>query len=181
MNLPAPASQSMRLFYALWPDDATRSALQRLQMLVDGRHTRYSNLHVTLAFLGEQPVAHLPVLKAILAGLPRTEILLQIDRLGYFPKSRIAWAGTHAVPDSLLALQASLTQALQQHEIGFDQKATFTPHVTLSRDAGVPLDRPFHPIIWPAEQVALVQSMQQGGVLAYQVLAQRCLRDPALP
>ncbi len=179
MSIDTQAVDSMRLFYALWPDDATREKLQHLQTLVQGRHVLYANLHVTLAFLGNQPLTNLPLLKTILANLPRADITLQLDRLGYFSKSRIAWAGTHAVPDELLAWQSSLAHVLEQHDITFDRKGKFTPHVTLARDADLPLDCPFDAITWHASQVALVQSLQQGGALAYRVLAMRNLTEPA--
>lgn len=168
----------LRLFYALWPDEATREALQILQMHVHGRRTRLSNLHVTVAFLGDQPAAHLPLLKTILAGLPRSAFTLQIDRLGYFKKRHIAWAGSHAVPDALIALQESLGQALMRQAIKFDRNKDFTPHITLARDAEPPLDRPFDPFVWEVKQIALVQSLQEGGHLAYRVLASRYLADP---
>jgi 2'-5' RNA ligase len=174
----AATSDSLRLFYALWPDDATRAALQKLQMRVRGRHMRYENLHITLAFLGQQTVAQLPLLKKILADLPRCDIALSIDRLGYFKKPRIAWAGTHAVPDALTMLQNALVQALEQHGIVFDRHNHFKPHITLARDAEPPDDAPFEVVTWHARQSVLVQSMQSGGGLAYRVLAARGLAEP---
>ncbi|TCS36210.1 2'-5' RNA ligase [Paucimonas lemoignei] len=160
----------LRLFYALWPDEAARNALLELQMQQRGRRTRPGNLHATLAFLGEQQATHLPLLEEILASLPVDAITLPIDRIGYFKKKRIVWAGSHAVPDTLIALQQSLADKLNEHGIDFDRKNDFTPHITLARDAQPPLDRPFEPFIWGIRQVALVQSMQEGGRLEYNVL-----------
>jgi 2'-5' RNA ligase len=164
--------QSLRLFYALWPDDATRSALQALQMQMHlaGRNTSYANLHLTLAFLGEQPAASLPTLKKVLTQLPRVPIELTIDRMAYFNKSRIAWAGSHAVPPALFDLQAALGKALVESGIDFDQRA-FKPHITLARNAAAPEDRAFNSIDWQANEVALVHSLQVEGVLTYRVLA----------
>jgi len=165
----------LRLFYALWPDEAVRESLQGLQMHVHGRHVQAVNLHITLAFLGNQPASRLPLLKNILADLPRDAFTLPIDRLGYFRKNRIAWAGSHAAPDALITLQASLAQTLTQHVIAFDSKGDFKPHVTLAREAEPPLDLPFDPFVWAVQKIALVQSLQQGGRLAYKVLAWRHL------
>src|SRR6476661_5320556 len=101
-------SDTVRLFYALWPDDATRTALLHLQTRLQGRKTPYDKLHVTLAFLGSQPVSVLPTLHDILADLPASPLTLTLDRLSYFTKNRIAWAGMHDVPETLLLLQRAL-------------------------------------------------------------------------
>lgn len=175
MNMP-DKPETLRLFYALWPDDSTRAALQSLQqqMHLTGRHTSYANLHMTLAFLGQQPASSLPALKNLLTQLPRGPIELTIDRLSYFNRSRIAWAGSHAVPASLIQLQAALAQALTDLGTDFDRRP-FKPHITLARDSAAPDDRAFDPVAWQANQVALVRSLQSGGILTYQVLAAQCL------
>lgn len=171
------AKETMRLFYALWPDDATRTELMRLQTSFHGRLTRYENLHVTLAFLGEQPATLLPALKDILDHLPSSPVTLTLDRLGYFPKKRIAWVGMHDAPDALFTLQSKLAQALAQQGVSFDNRASFKPHVTLARDATPPPDLVFEPITWQANQVALVQSKTQPDGVSYRVLASRSLDE----
>lgn len=167
--------ESLRLFYALWPDDLTRGELVRLQQAIQGRKIRYSNLHITLAFLGQQPVAQLPALKDILMHLPSTSITLTLDRVGYFSRNRIAWAGMHEPPDTLVGLQQQLTQSLTQHGITFDSELKFKPHITLARDAAAPLDSIFTPIVWQADQIALVQSVMKPEGPSYEVLASRRL------
>ncbi|QAU33666.1 RNA 2',3'-cyclic phosphodiesterase [Janthinobacterium sp. 17J80-10] len=165
----------LRLFYALWPDEGVREALQALQARVHGRHIQPGSLHATLAFLGNQPARHLPLLENLLAELPRNAFALQIDRLGYFRKNRIAWAGSHMAPAALTVLQASLSEALGRHHINFDNKKDFKAHITLARDADAPPDLPFEPFTWQVNQVALVQSLQEGSRLAYRVLSSRRL------
>ncbi|MGV3652978.1 MAG: 2'-5' RNA ligase family protein, partial [Noviherbaspirillum sp.] len=78
---PSPEQSSLRLFFALWPDQETRTALAALQSHVPGRRIRPGNLHVTLVFLGLQPAALLPTLRAILASLPPPDFLLEVDRI----------------------------------------------------------------------------------------------------
>jgi 2'-5' RNA ligase len=173
-DIDGNAAESPRLFYALWPDDETRAALLRLQARVNGRKTRYGDLHVTLAFLGRQPAAVLPVLQTILARIPRPDMTLAIDRIGYFARQRIAWAGMHEVPDALIALRQELTRMLEQHAVAFDHRPAFKPHVTLARDASMPADTPFEPIRWQADHVALVQSITRADGASYRVLASRC-------
>lgn len=169
--------ETLRLFYALWPDDATRAELMRVQTFMHGRTTRYENLHVTLAFLGQQPAVLLPSLKEILAGLPKSSIALTLDRIGYFPRNRIVWVGMHDVPDALFTLQRNLAQALVEQQISFDNRPDFKPHITLARDASMPPDLVFTPIPWQASQVALVQSVTLPDGPAYRVLAVRSLEE----
>jgi 2'-5' RNA ligase len=171
------ANETMRLFYALWPDDATRTELMRVQAGIHGRKTHYENLHITLAFLGEQPTTVLPALKDILDHLPKSAMTLTLDRLGYFPRNRIAWVGMHDVPDTLFTLQSTLAQALLQQDVSFDNRSAFKPHVTVARDATAPPDMVFAPISWQANQVALVQSKAQPDGVSYRVLASRLLDD----
>lgn len=163
------------LFYALWPDENTRAALAQLQSHVRGRHTHYKNLHLTLAFLGPQPLTILPLLRSLTQKLNEASIRIDIDRLGYFKKNRIAWAGTHDTPLALAQLQLQLAKLLEQHQIQFDRK-DFKPHITLSRHAEAPSDLPFDPFIWHASQVVLAQSPLPHAGPHYRVLASQQLK-----
>lgn len=166
---------SLRLFYALWPDDATSAKLLQLQAPMHGRRIPYSNLHMTLVFLGQQPAALLPDLKDILERLPRTELSLTLDRVGYFPRNRIAWIGPRETPGALSALHRDLVQQLQQRKVSFNDQHAYRPHVTLARDAALPPDLTFDPIIWNATQVALVQSTTAAEGSIYRLLASRAI------
>jgi 2'-5' RNA ligase len=168
--------KQLRLFYALWPDEATRAALARLQFDLHGNKTRYRNFHITLAFLGEQPSTLLPTLQTMLAQIPDAEMTLTLDRLGYFARNRIAWAGMSQAPDALMQLQAGLTQQLATHQVVFESRALFRPHITMAREADAPADAVIAPIVWHAKQVALVQSLMTDDGLSYQVLASHWLK-----
>lgn len=164
---------TMRLFFALWPDENTRAQLSALQHGLQGRKTRHANLHMTLAFLGNQPEPLLPSLEEILKELTAPDIMLEIDRLGYFSRQRIAWAGMHDVPASLLGLHGELNAALEQSGFAFDRRDDFKPHVTLARDASAPGTSGITPVIWHADHVALVQSLMEPAGISYRVLASR--------
>lgn len=170
-------TESLRLFFALWPDDATRTALMQLQASIHGRIIPYENLHLTLAFLGRQPATLLPDLKEILAHCTSETAILTLDRLDYFTRNRIAWAGTHQAPDALVQLVLELTRALAPHGIGLNEPHNFKPHITLARDASPPPDMVFDPIVWRADRVALVQSTTSAEGSIYQVLASRSLAE----
>lgn len=165
------------LFYALWPDDATRANLEHLQTHVHGRLTRPQNLHLTLAFLGPQPEALLSVLRSILTHLDAETIELNIDRLGYFSKNRIAWAGMHAMPPALSHLQNALMQELARKGIACEVGKAYRPHITLARRADAPSDLPFTPFRWRAEHIVLAQSPLPDDEPFYRVLASQNTKE----
>ena len=173
--------EPLRLFVALWPDDTTATALSELQAHLRGRIIPYANLHLTLAFLGQRNKEVVPALKDILRHLPSTEIVLNLDRIGYFPRNRIAWAGAHTVPDNLAALRMNLIDAMKARAISFDdEQRSFKPHITLARDAIAPADRDFTPIAWHARQIAIVQSTTGRDGSRYTLLASRSLDRDAI-
>ena len=166
-----------RLFYALWPDAATRDALAALQASVHGRKVAPANLHLTLAFLGSQPRASLPLHDSLLDKLPDQRFILAIDSYGYFSKARIAWAGPSSTPDALLWIYNALVNALDEAQVAFKSATGFRPHVTLARDAE-PVDRepPLRPAVsWPISTIALVESVPVPGGVHYELLATRSL------
>ena len=159
------------LFYALWPDEATRDALAELQTRIHGRLTRPQNLHLTLAFLGPQAEALLPLLRSVLSHLKTAPIVIDIDHLGYFSKNRIAWASTHSTPEPLSKLQNLLEPELIRKGISYDTGKAFRPHITLARRADAPSDLPFTPFRWQADQIVLAQSPLPNDEPFYRVLA----------
>jgi 2'-5' RNA ligase len=185
MNIPDRPGM-LRLFYALWPDEATRSALAGLVPPGAGKPTPPAHLHLTLAFLGNQPAARLPELCALLQTLSFAPLDLRIDHYGYFARPRILWAGMQPCP-ALMALQRDLMQQLARLglQAGSQPTLRFRPHVTLMRKAsGMPTgadnqtvqhDRTaaFSPIDWRADTIALVVSTITPAESLYDVLAQR--------
>jgi len=152
-----------KLFFALWPGDAERNALARLQDDVSGRLTPRGKLHLTLAFLGQQPAERLPLLLEILHALPVPPMRLEIDCYGYFARPRIAWAGMTQPPPELAALHAGLAARLAQAGIEAAAHEAFRPHITLAREAKTaPPPAQFEAVIWNVREVALVESMPGG-------------------
>lgn len=169
-------NKQIRLFFALWPDDMTRSALARLQFDLSGSKTRYRNFHVTLAFLGEQDIEVLPVLEDVLAALDAPSMHLMIDRRGQFSRQKIAWAGMKQSDATLEKLQSDIVTALRTKQISFADNAIFKPHITLARESAEPPELDFPAIAWHAKQVALVQSLETPDGLQYDVLASHWLK-----
>jgi len=153
----------VRLFFALWPDDAVRAQLahwsRELQAVCGGRPTRPENLHVTLAFLGSVEEARAAEVERAAGEVGPRAISLVLDEAGYWKHNRIAWAGASMVPAGLDAIVAELRSALARSHIGFDTKG-FVSHVTLLRDAREPNAMPaLEPIEWRLAGFALVQSV----------------------
>jgi 2'-5' RNA ligase len=141
-------------------------------MLSGGRPVPASNLHLTLAFLGQQSDSLLPVLRAMPERWADFDCPLQFDRLGYFRGPRIAWAGMSNVPQALVALHGALAAALTEAgvKLGGEQDS-FVPHVTLLRNALPPQQSEITPLVWRAQSVVLVESIAQPDGSQYRVLA----------
>ena len=170
--------RNLRLFYALWPDDATRSALIKRQTSIQGRATPPEDLHLTLVFLGAQPAPLLPALQALMEKLPAAAVTLNVDCRGYFPRKAISWVGMQSPPAGLAALRQALLGALAQQNIVVDQGARFKPHITLARNAIEAAAAPdMTPIVWRADHIALVQSTATDTPTRYRLLASRWLES----
>ena len=125
-----------RLFFALWPTAAARAALERLAadvaLVSGGKAVEAGKIHLTLAFLGEVDETRRGALDAVARAVHVEPFTLTLDRVGSFRRSRVAWAGASGVPAELLALQASLDEALRGK--GFElEERPFRPHITLAR------------------------------------------------
>jgi 2'-5' RNA ligase len=172
------AGMSLRLFFALWPDEDTRRSLaqwsEAAPRACGGRRTPPENLHATLAFLGSTDPARLPALGEAAARVDAPSFELVIDRSGYWKHNHIAWAGVSAVPIALTGLVDGLRAQLSTLGIVFDPKP-YAPHVTLARDAERRGALPaMPPVRWPVSAFALVQS--PGGQAPYRVLCTWPLR-----
>lgn len=162
-----------RLFFALWPDQATRLALTRLQGALGGKPTPVEKLHLTLAFLGQQADSALPALHRLLENVPARPMQLQLDTYGNFSGPRISWAGMREAPPALLALHDGLMEELTALGLLAPGRGAFRPHVTLARNGPAAPAPPFAPLSWLANEMVLVESSSATG--RYQVLAARRL------
>ena len=119
---------------AIRPCAAARSALLALQEdLGLGRAVPEENLHVTLAFLGDQPEAVLQEMHAALSGIrskPVTLSLSGVEARGG-RKPALIWAGVETTMP-LTQLQSRVRGAAHQVGIALPRKR-FRPHATLAR------------------------------------------------
>ena len=170
----SPDTHCPRLFYALWPDAATRAALAAWQARLEGKPVRTDKLHLTLAFLGQRPASDLPALLDILAHTPAHPMPLLFDHASHFPKLALAWAALAQPSPALLDLRAACMQHLAEQGLAprFEHDR-FTPHVTLARHAPPPAIGDFAPIAWQADELVLAESLKSSG--DYRILASRKL------
>ena len=93
------------------------------------------NLHLTLAFLGEQPEHLLEEMHLFLTARPLPMPVLQLDGLGVFGGNTPRNLHARIVPDPrLIALQSRVTQAARDAGITLGHRK-FVPHVTVARFA----------------------------------------------
>jgi len=158
-------ARPLRLFFALWPDDAARAGLERWSAAIHraaaGRATRGDSIHLTLAFLGDCDPARLDELKAAAASVRVRPFELVLDEAGFWKHNRIAWAGATQTPAALETLASDLRAALAAAQFAFDPKP-FVSHVTLVRKAQPGFVMPtLDPIRWRVTDFALVRSVMQ--------------------
>jgi 2'-5' RNA ligase len=178
-DAPDPVQpETQRLFFALWPDDATRDALDHtgkwLHRYWGGRRMRAETLHLTLAFLGATRTAELPALRAVLDGLDVPAFSLRLDQVGFWPGNRIAWLTPGAPPAGLATLAGELRAGLQAAGVSFDPRPFF-PHVTLLRNSSGGMASACQPVHWHVDRVALLESGSAGGRSGYVVCCEHGL------
>lgn len=166
---------TQRLFFALWPDKATADALAMLAQQVaaesGGRPTAPRNVHVTLAFLGDQPRRIARELSAAAARISAPAFDLVLDRVGSWRKSAIAWAGAQSVPQPLVELHQVITRSLLVSGLEPEERP-FAVHVTLARRTAAVVRRPLAPpLVWHVTAFALVASELDAAGARYRVLS----------
>lgn len=133
-----PAEKPLRLFFALWPDEATRQRLsglaQTLRRQCGGRPTPPDNLHLTLVFLGPIGRAQLPAIRAVADTVRVPAFALRFCELGYWARNRIAWIAPGEPPRALFDLVSALEVGVAPLGVPREERP-YLPHVTLLRQA----------------------------------------------
>ena len=167
----------MRLFIATnFPPEPVaafvraQDALRRASPLAS--FSRRENLHLTLAFLGEQPSARVPDIREAMAAARFRPFSLSFDRAGRFRREEgdVCYLSCAESPP-LLAVQRRLARELTERGFTLEDRR-FVPHLTLARRVQLPpgfalptiLDRP---IDAPARALSLMLSERRCGRLVY--------------
>ena len=166
---------TQRLFFALWPDASTSDALATLAQQVaaesGGRPTAPGNVHLTLAFLGDQPRRIARELSAAAARMSAPSFDLVLDSVDCWRKNAIAWAGAQSVPPPLMELQQKIARSLLVSGLEAEDRP-FAVHVTLARRITVAVRHPLAPpLVWHVTAFALVVSEPDVAGARYRVLS----------
>ncbi len=168
----------MRLFFAVWLDVDTLTAVEgvqeRLLAISAGRPMVPETMHLTLSFVGDideaQSADRLADLVRIGEQIQLPAFLFHINKISCFEKSKVAWAGTKNVPGELIALQSAIDGMVGQAGFPRDPRP-FRPHITLIRNLPAPLEMmSTQDIIWPISAFSLVKVNQSGVGLPYEIL-----------
>lgn len=163
-----------RLFFALWPDDNTRSAFARLAKAgiepTHGRLVPTPNLHLTLVFLGAVDAKTRACAERAAHTLSAAAFELQFQCLGHWRRSGILWSAPKHTPERLRRLVTALREALAPcgHS---PESRTFHAHVSLARKARGPLTERAHPLVrWPVSDFHLLVSESTARGVRYRSL-----------
>ncbi|WP_117215927.1 RNA 2',3'-cyclic phosphodiesterase [Allorhizocola rhizosphaerae] len=163
----AQRARMMRLFVAVFPPADAIADLTAALSTIDIRVPAAERLHITLAFLGDQPDAG-PAIAALDAGMageaggkPLGELAIQGG--GRF--GSILWAGIAGDIAGLTKLTRLVRRSLRAHRVQPDDKR-FRPHLTLARrlsheavGVGVGALHDYEGPAWPVREIVLVHSV----------------------
>ncbi len=183
MSEPGAAGpRKLRLFFALWPNDAKRQALAAATAAavaqVDGLAVPAANLHVTLAFLGMVPGRRFADLVAIGGQGTYPAVDLAFDRLEYWLKPKVLVAMPSRIPDAGPEIVERLWGRIEP--LGFErERRHWQPHLTLVRKVRRPPPEELHIAAAPAGSqsrarwsLALVESTTHPSGARYKALAE---------
>jgi 2'-5' RNA ligase len=169
------AKGKRRLFFALWPDDATRVAIRHATReavrRAGGRAIPPENYHLTLAFLGAQPESRLSAILRVAGDIqpPRGE--LRLEHLGHFARARVLWLGPARTPESLRDFARALWDGLEPIGIARERRP-FAAHLTLARKANRLPNMSVCPLEWRYRGFALIESVTDPRGARYEILAE---------
>jgi 2'-5' RNA ligase len=158
--------RSRRLYFALWPHDALRTALSvataRAVREAGGRAVPPENLHVTLAFLGSVPEHRATAAQAAAHSVTVGPGVQAFDRIAQWGRGGPLVLAATRVEPALARLQAALENALLAADFRLDRRE-FRPHVTLARRPtarrpAAPPEAPGGRLEWSWSTFVLVES-----------------------
>jgi len=170
------AASTQRVFFALWPDEPARAMIAGLAREValesGGRPTALNHIHLTLAFVGEQPAIRVDSLRRLAAVVRARAFMLALDEIGGFQRAGIAWLGSSAAQPGLAALHDDLAHALQSRGFPVDERP-HAPHLTLARRSTTVIARRLsQPIRWRVSSFSLMASELASSGPAYRTIAE---------
>jgi RNA 2',3'-cyclic 3'-phosphodiesterase len=134
--MDSTAARPLRLFTALWPEEATAAKIAGWQAAWQwpprAAPIKPDRLHVTLHFLGDVAAARLPELEQVLA-VPVDAFTLEFGA-GEVWRNGVAVLLPKEVPAALTRLHERLGDAVRRLGLPIEERP-YRPHVTLARRA----------------------------------------------
>ncbi|MEX6502820.1 RNA 2',3'-cyclic phosphodiesterase [Pseudomonas zhanjiangensis] len=164
--------ERLRLFFALDCPSGLASAISHWRdgLHLPGRPVATDNLHLTLAFLGSQPLTRLAELRQVAASLHLPGFVLHLDRLQQ-RRNGLLYLAPSQPPEALLTLADSLQQALRELGIALDERA-FHAHLTLMRRCPRRPAAAAPSFTWTVDHFCLFASQQASQGINYHRLQQ---------
>jgi 2'-5' RNA ligase len=163
-----------RLFFALWPDDEVRRALDQAGESLLGKRVKRvtaANLHLTLAFAGPVTASVRHCLESAAGAIRVAPFELTLDHCGHWRRPRIAWMGPTHTPADLWSLVGSLRTVFEVCGLQVETRP-YQPHVTLARKISrLANDTAVTPVPWSIRSFSLVESVTGARGVSYQRLA----------
>jgi 2'-5' RNA ligase len=160
-----------RLFFAVFPDAAAASAVERLAHRLraahglQGRPLPIERFHVTLHFLGDHaglPADIVAAATQAAASLVARPFEVVFDRAASFSRRQhrkpFVLLGREGVA-ALSAFQRTLGEALVRVGLARRIEPRFTPHLTLLYDDQAVPEQPVEPVRWTVSEFVLVHSL----------------------
>ncbi len=182
----------MRFFLALEIPDKNRLQFQAIQqdlhtLIPQARLTDPDKIHLTLAFLGEQPdnlqSKLTQIMQAAAEGISSFEVTpAYIDGFPSIHHPQVLWVGVKGDIDKILLIRESIKDGIESLNLPADERR-FVPHITIAkfnnqtqidRNLEVNLEKimaqPFDPII--ISSIKLFESVPSGGFHKHNTLAE---------
>ncbi len=169
-----------RLFFALWPNEKVRKELSKVTNQFKDenlRLTKNSNLHITLAFLGQVSEQDQAELIEKTNSIRSSAFSLTLDSIGFWKNPGILWIAPEVMPEVLNDLVVQLQSIIKQQGLNVDERL-YKPHVTIARKVKqftVPKEK-FH-IPWSVISFALVISRSSESGVEYHVVQEWTLQN----
>ena len=171
---PEQAEPRQRLFFALWPNAAVRTALAQSSQALLGKRVRRvpeANLHITLAFVGPVTAVVRQCLEQQAAQIRGTPFELTLEHVGHWARPRILWAGPRHTPPALWSLVGGLNSAFDACGLARETRP-WQAHVTLARKISrPPVATAIEPILWSISNFCLVESVGGPQGVSYRIVA----------
>lgn len=182
----------MRFFIALEIPNQNLAQFQSIQkslqtLIPQARITNVDKIHLTLAFLGEQPDSLkdklIQIIKDAVLGMPSFEVTpAYIDGFPGLHHPNVLWVGVKGDIDKILLIRESIKDGLESLHLPVDARR-FIPHISIAkfnnqfnvdRDLEVELEKimtmSFEPI--KISSIKLFESLPQEGFHKHNTLAE---------